>query len=90
MNKAELLEALEPYDDNCEVTISGEALTEFFDIATVEKCRSLNRVFLHVDSDIFFDRGLLVDIIRYVLEYDSSAFTDEEVRELEYLVVLWE
>lgn len=47
-------------------------------------------VYLHMDSDPLFDGGLLKDIIKYVLEYDSSAFDREEVRELEYLVKLWE
>jgi hypothetical protein len=43
-----------------------------------------------MDSDPLFDGGLLKDIIKYVLEYDSSAFDSEERRELEYLVKLWE
>lgn len=90
MNKAELLKILEPYDDDCEVTVSGEAITEFCEISKVEKCRVRNMVYLYMDSDILFDRGLLKDIIKYVLEYDSSAFDRDEVRELEYLVKLWE
>lgn len=90
MTKAELLKILEPYDDDCEVTVSGEAITEFFEISKVEKCRVRNMVYLYMDSDPLFDGGLLKDIIEYVLEYDSSAFDSEERRELEYLVKLWE
>lgn len=90
MLKSELLEALEPYADDTEITVTGEAISEYYQIEKVVEDRGWHRVYLFLDSDPLFDGHQLKEIIKYVLEYDSFHWSDYERRLLEDLVAEWE
>lgn len=90
MLKSELLEALEPYADDTEITVTGEAISEYYQIEKVIEDRGFNRAYLFLDSDPLFDGHQLKEIIKYVLEYDSFHWSDYERRLLEDLVAEWE
>lgn len=91
MTKAELIEALKDYDDNCEITISGEPLTEFFDVEKIETEKpKWNRVYLMADPSLLYSKEILKDIIKYVFENEPNRLDNEERRTLEELINLWE
>ena len=90
MTKSDLLKALEPFDDDVEITVTGDAISDFYEIEKVVEDKGYNRVYLFLDSDPLFDGHQLKEIIRYVIEEDSYNWSDYERRLLEDLIAEWE
>lgn len=90
MTKAELLEALEPLSDDCEIVVTNDAFSEYMDIYKLMKEKNYNRAYLLLDVDLFFDGYRLKEIIKYVLENDNYRWDDQERMYLEDLVELWD
>ena len=84
MQKNELIKLLEKYDDDAEVFVSAEGLSEAFNIAEVKPLipsRPELGVFLKVEEEEFPTLSTLKEVAQYVLDYEEIDSGVEELLE---------
>lgn len=84
MQKNELIKLLEKYDDDAEVFVSAEGLSEAFNIAEVKPLipsRPELGAFLKVEEEEFPTLSTLKEVAQYVLDYEEIDSGVEELLE---------
>ena len=84
MQKNELIKLLEKFDDDTEVFISGEGLSEAFNIAEVKPLipsRPEFGVCLIAEENEFPSLSVLKEVAQYILDYEQINSSVEEILE---------
>lgn len=84
MQKNELIKLLEKFDDDTEVFISGEGLSEAFNIAEVKPLIPIRPEFgvcLIAEEDEFPSLSVLKEVAQYILDYEQINSGVEELLE---------
>ena len=84
MQKNELIKLLEKYDDDAEVFVSAEGLSEAFNIAEVKPLipsRPELGAFLKIEEEEFPTLSTLKEVAQYVLDYEEIDSGVEELLE---------
>lgn len=84
MQKNELIKLLEKFDDDAEVFISGEGLSEAFNIAEIKPLIGSRPEFgacLIAEEDEFPSVSVLKEVAQYILDYEQIDSGVEELLE---------
>lgn len=84
MQKSELIKLLEKFDDDAEIFISGEGLSEVCNIKEVKSLIASNPnygIYLKIDEQEFPDMDALKEIAVYIKDHEDMRGNMEEILE---------